>query len=205
METKNVSFDSVAALIRELTPIEQLALVNSDNRPKIKEFLSGIKLIITLAGTVTVRPDEQFNKYEFFKVNTNGAPVKIAHVTDKFKQYLLYNFDDCPPKSRTTFSYYDINKDSLDLSIIGKLGGDAIAKPVLADIAALMQKQANSENGPFLTNGDANIFFVNGIGGARRIVEVSWFKELCGWFINADLIWSEYDCGSHPRVFCRIF
>lgn len=66
-----VSFDAVAALMRELSSGEQFALVNSDNQPALKNFLNDL-LVLTTRPQWTVDIDEATGQYTIMNLGPNG-------------------------------------------------------------------------------------------------------------------------------------
>lgn len=65
------SFDSVAALMRELSLAEQYALVNSDNRPQLKRFLRELAASTTPLQW-TVKVDDSGRQYAIVNLGPNG-------------------------------------------------------------------------------------------------------------------------------------
>ena len=67
---------------------------------------------------------------------------------------------------------------SVDGPILAELGGEAKAETTLTEVYSLMEAQKNGENGPLLTNGYANIFYVRDVNGALRAVVRSGLRRL---------------------------
>ena len=213
------SFDSFVALIRELSVEEQEALVDSDNRPALKQFLVKLQFLLTPVGTIKVLPTEKFSASDFFKVNTaKNASVKTSHLGDNFKAWFLGKTKErtsaseavpgdgpyrTPGATEVALRYYTLNKRSVDGPIIAQLGGVAKAETEtsLAEIAACLQKQASGEPGMLLTNGYANIFYVRDSVWALRAVNVDWYGD--GWSVYADSVEHPNDWSAGSRVFSR--
>lgn len=212
------SFDSVAALMRELSSSEQQVLTDSDNRPKIKQFLSGLQPSLTLVGVIEVRPSTNFVASGFFKVNTDkSSPLKISHVGDSFKAWFFkpsanerVAFCAGPYRmpgvqSSTTIKimlrYQVLNKRLVDESLINQLGGEAKAEITLAEIAACMQNQASGDHGALLTNGYSNIFYVRDVNDVLRAVRVDWADG--GWGVRAFSLEGSGGWNQDRQVFSR--
>ncbi len=217
-----MSFDSIAALVRELSTEEQRILVDSDNRPAIKQFLSRLQpsSLLTQVTTIKVQPTTKLVARDFFKVNTKkNTPVKISYVWDSFKEWFLTKTEELPTKTQTgprggpyrtpgqngsdevSLRYHTLNRNSVDGPIIEQLGGEAKAETTIAEIAALMTKQGNHENDALLTNGYANIFYVRDVSGVLRAVSVLWNGG--SWYVNTFSVEDPYGWCAGNRVFSR--
>lgn len=208
------SWDSVAALMRELSNEEQQALVDSDNRPAIKKFLMGLAPLLTPIGTIAVRLAPNFVASEFFKVNSEkSSPIKIVYIGESFGGRFfspmasrpIHGYGPFRPTDRSvvevTLRYQTLNKCSVDKPIINQLGGEAKAETTLTEIAACMQKHADGEQGVLLTNGYANIFYVRDVvSGLLCAVRVSWYGD--GWLADAH---SVLDKQAWPPMGYRVF
>lgn len=215
------SFDSVAALMCELSVEEEMALVDSDNRPKIKKFLSDLSPSPALVGTSQeVRLAEEFSPHHFFKVSLEkNAPVKVSYVGDNFTNWFLGKIENKEDvgeaipgdglyrkpgrqndAKETTFRFHTLTKNSVDGPIIAALGGETNAETTLVEIAGCMKQQANGEQGLLLTNGDANIFYVRDSALVLRAVRVDWGQG--GWGVDASSVSDKHEWHPHGyRVF----
>jgi len=189
-------------------------LIDSANTGKIKQFLESFQSLLDSAGTITVRPAMDFVVSDFVQVNTKkDAPVKISYVGDNFKAWLLPLVSQSravpgdgpyrtPDAAETILRYYTMNKRSVDgPSSISSVAREAKAETTIAEIYALLKKQANGEVGALLNNGYANIFYVRDISSVLRAVYVFWSGR--GWDVSAySVAYSgEWDAGR--RVFSR--
>ncbi len=192
------SFDSVSAMWRELSPQAQQALVDSDNRPAIEKFLCSLAQLLVLIGTVgTIRPTEFVVRNKFKK----GGSVKFYGFWGEFEEYFLGKVEKLAEVAETTLRYQDLVKNSLDRPIIEALGGEAKAETSAAEICGLLEKQPNGEDGPLLTNGYANIFYVRDVNGVLRAVGVGWSDG--GWDVIARSVVGPREWGAGDRVFSR--
>ena len=210
------SWDSVAALMRELSAEEQLALVDSDNRPAIKQFLLGLHPVLAPAGTIKVRPATNIVASDFFQVNIEkDALVKISHPGDNFKKWFLQPsvrkevvFGDGPYRTpgvqkevaETTLCYHPLNRRLADGPIINQLGGEAMVEITLAEFIACLQQQGSGEKGALLTNGYYAIFYVRDTSGVLRVVCVNWAGV---WRMDAHSVERSYEWFAGNRVFSR--
>ncbi len=217
-----MSFDSVSALMRELSVEEQQALLDSDNRPALKKFLSGLQQLqplLTPVGTIKVPPTTKFVAADFFKVNTKkNASVKISYIWGNFANWFLGKIEESVANeaasgvgpyrtpgqngdAKTALRYQTLSRNSVDANIINQLGGEAKAETALADVVALMTKQNNGQQGALLTNGYANIFYVRDVDGVLRAVDVPW--DSGGWLVYARSVGRPREWRSVSRVFSR--
>ena len=78
-------------------------------------------------------------------------------------------------------------QNSGDTNIIRELGGKEKAETTLAEVYALIKKQARGENGVLLTSGMANIFYIRDVSGIFRAVCIDWYGD--GWFAYANSLY----------------
>jgi len=122
--------------------------------------------LLELLGTVKVGPtDHLFNARSAFVVNTaDYAPIKISEVWSGFKDRFLKGEGKVESAiAETELRYHRLKKRSVDGPILEELGGGQKPRTTLTEVYCLMAKQPNgpkSPKGPLLTNGYANIFYV---------------------------------------------
>ena len=75
-------------------------------------------------------------------------------------------------------------KNSSDSEIIKALGGEEKAETSLAEFYARLEAQGNGEEGPLLTNGNWNIFYIRDKDGVLHAVFARWLGG--GWYVDAD-------------------
>lgn len=97
--------------------------------------------------------------------------------------------------------YGDLNKDSWDSFIIKELGGGTKAETTLTELYDLLKKQANGEEGKLLTNGYANIFYIQDSRSVLRAVYVDWSNGC--WSVSASYVQNRHDLRAGSRVFSR--
>ncbi len=221
-ETMKMSFDSVVAMMRELSVEEQQALLDSDNRPALKKFLSGLQQLPSLlnpVGTIKVPSATKFVAADFFKVNIKkNASMKISYVWENFTNWFLGKIEESVANeavsgvgpyrtpgqngdAETVLRYQTLSRNSVDTNIINQLGGEAKVEIALADVAALMTKQNSGQQGALLTNGYANIFYVRDVISVLRAVGVYWDGD--GWRVNACSVGVPREWHAGYRVFSR--
>ncbi len=174
------------------------------DREAFRKFL-GLKplnppLLIPVGMTTVPRNDGSFVARSHFVVNTKkDAPVKISCVWDNFRDWFL-------PKEEqqfggSTLKYGKLSRSSVDGPIIAELGGEEKAETTLTELFSLMQAQKNGENGPLLTNGYANIFYIRDAKGVLRTVGADWGGV--GWDVGAGSVTNPYAWDDALRVFSR--
>lgn len=147
-------------------------------------FGGGIKSsLLELVGSIAVPATaEKFVAHKRFVVDTNDkAGVKIAWLGVNFKEWFLGKTEEAIGESE--LRYHKLLKSSLDAPIIATLGGEEKVEIALAQMFSLLEKQGDSEQGVFLTNGYANIFYIRDINGVLRAVHAYWYGD--GWYASA--------------------
>ena len=116
------------------------------------------------------------------KFVTNSTPdgVRLYFVSDNIKTNFLAKVE----KDVAAAALYShrLTKDSLDKSILDELGDRATT--TLAHLWELLKKQPKGEKGVLLTNGYANIFYVEDVNGNRWAVYAYWSAG-SGWCVGA--------------------
>lgn len=153
------------------------------------------QLLSSLGTVVMVSVMEQFVAREKFVVG--GSSVEISWLGDHFRHWFLGKSED--PVPRTKLRYSKLTRFATTGSILTELGDEA--ETALAQIWALMERQANGEEGILLTNGQLNVFYVRDIDGELRAVFVNWVRA--GWGVSIDLVTGLDWCGIGSRVFSR--
>ena len=158
-------------------------------------------VILTLVGNVTVRPAKMFTAREFFNVNTKrNASVAISYLGDDFIKWFLSKTEE-RLKDKVGLHYHDLNKNSLDAPIFRELGGETKVETNLAEIAALMKKQAHGEPGALVIDDYANIFYVRNVNGVVYAVCVYWRGR--GWNVFTSSVKFPFEWDAGYRVFSR--
>jgi len=143
--------------------------------------------ILEFVGTLVIVPaiTTKFVAKDKFVVNVgHNASVKIAHLSDKFKEWFLSG-DGKVEKllGVQTLHYHRLRKPSADGPIITELGGRVKAETTLCEMFSLMEKQGKGEDGVLLSNGNINIFYIKDDAGTLRMVGVVWCNN--GWGVGA--------------------
>jgi hypothetical protein len=153
--------------------------------------------LLELLDTVTVpATTERFVARDHF---TGKAPVKISYLGDNFTEWFLNKTEE--PFAGSVLAYHRLLKGSVDGPIIAELGGEQEAETTLAEMFALMEKQANGESGALLTNGYANIFYIRDVNGRLRTVRCDWIVD--GWGVGAYSVEDPRGWGGGRQVFSR--
>jgi len=162
---------------------------------KIENVIGNIISTTTIPATT-----EKFIAKNNFIVDTSeNANVKISWLSGDFKDWFLLKVENPFPGSEIVAR--QLIKRSVDAPILKELGGNEKAETTLAEVYAMMQKQANGKSGALLINGWANIFYVKDISGTLRAVRVYWFDD--GWFVHAYSIELPHEWDAGHRVFSR--
>lgn len=143
---------------------------------------------------------KRFIAKEKFKVDASKkAKVKILHLSDNFQRWFLGKIEE--PFAGSTIYGRKLEKDSVDRPILAELGGPEAAKTTLTELYVAMAAQAHGESGALLTNGRANIFYIEDINGLLRAVRVGWFGA--GWRVRAYSVGGPDVWDADVRAFSR--
>lgn len=137
--------------------------------------------LLELVTTVAVPGTDRFVAEEHLKANGSKAKLKIAFVWDAFASSCLPKVEESVPSG--TLKVYKLTTGSVDAEIIERLG--VTHESYLADLHAMLEAQPNGEEGPLLTNGSANIFYLRAKDGSLWAVYAHWFVGREGWYVNA--------------------
>ena len=137
--------------------------------------------LLELAATVAVPGARRFVAQKHLNANGPKAKVKIAFIWDAFATHFLPKVEQRIPSAEVRV--YKLTNGSVDAEIISELG--ETHEIYLADLHAMLERQPNGEDGPLLTNGLANIFYVRAKDGSLWAVYVHWFLGSDGWYVNA--------------------
>jgi hypothetical protein len=176
-------------------------------------------LLIPVGTVDVVATSTQFVAREKFVINTKrNAPVKIAYLDDNFKAWMLGKTE--APFAGSTLKYGKLSRYSVDGPIIAELSGAMKARTTLAEIFRLLEAQKHGGDGPLLTNGYANIFYVEdeirlpedeqvaytneaGENVVLRAVSARWNARGVGWGVGASSVLDPSEWVDDDRVFSR--
>ena len=177
-----------------------------DTSTKVREVVVGNATIVELpllqyVGSITYGPTAfPFIASEHFVCGTGpDAAVKISYLSDNFRAWFLNKTEE--QKDETVLRYAKLRKSSVDAPIITELGGEVEAEISLCEVFSLMERQKHGEDGPLLTNGWWNIFYIKDINGVLRAVRVFWSAG--GWYVRAYSIEYPDTWLDGSRVFSR--
>ncbi len=190
---------SVLIKIAEQTGIEDVG-------EAVAAFLRGAFVLIKakilqFVGTVKISAtNEKFVAKDKFKLKKDGGIC--SYLSDNFVSWFLANGGKIEGLiSDGELQYHKLTKRSVDCPIIEELGGEAKARTCLAKMFDLMSKQAGGEEGTLLTNGWANIFYINDLSGVLRAVPVLW--DGAGWRVDAHSVGYPFGWCGGCQVFSR--
>lgn len=124
--------------------------------------------------------------------------VKVAYRGDQFTAWFKEKVETNPRTGELTA--FNLPRVMTDAELIAHLGGEARAEVSLAEVWQLVERQKNGEEGVLLTNGWANLFYVEDANGVLRVVDVYWLDD--GWCFNADALYG-FRWSDARRAFSR--
>jgi hypothetical protein len=141
--------------------------------------------LLKLLRTADVSDQEAFKAADFFKEKGQLDGIKFW-LGDNFKTHFLKGMGkielDVPA---ATLNVYKLKEASVDGPILAALGGTIAAKASLAYMAQLIKAQAKGQEGVLLTNGWANIFYVEDDNRELWAVNCNWYSGHGKWVLNA--------------------
>lgn len=136
--------------------------------------------ILELMSTVTVpATSASFVARDHFKLKKDGGIY--SSLGNNFQSWFGGKTED--PIGEQILRCHKLLKPSVDDRIVAELGGEAKAETALSGMSSLMEKQKNGEDGVLLTNGYANVFYVQDQNGVLRSVVGSFCRF--GWCVDA--------------------
>jgi len=190
-----------AAARNGVTNADIKTLCGGDMFAKILPVLRGhaeivFKSILSFLREVTIPAStERFIAREKFVVDTsNTAKVKIAWTGDNFLEHFLGKIEEA--QCEVILAIHKLEKTSSDGLIRIELGRKREVT-TLRSFFQLLFLQRNGQEGDLLTNGYANIFYIEDEDGNLRTVYTHWRTGFGGWNINADSVTNpdEWDAG----------
>ena len=135
--------------------------------------------------TIDVSAQEAFRAADFFK--DKGQPDGIKFwLGDNFKNHFLKGLGKIKLYVLVaTLNVYTLREVSVNGPILTALGGDNLAKTSLAYVAQLIKAQPQGQEGVLLTNGWANIFYIEDDNGELWAVGCYGYSGGGGWRVNA--------------------
>ena len=145
-----------------------------------KAIASALLVLVTRVSVAATK--ESFFAAEKLVVNTEqDAKVKISGLWGNFETNFLGKVE--PAFGGSELKVHKLLEKALDKPIIEELGGEAKAETTLTEMFSLMKVQGHGQEGPLLTNGWANIFYIRDVNGVLWAVGCYWFG--LGWFCDA--------------------
>lgn len=166
--------------------------VKRNGQPVVRQ---AVPSLLQEVGIVTIQATVRFLAVERFVLNygSKAKPgVRISYLGENLKTWFSGKTEE--PMVATKLRYVVLVRYAFDAPIFAELGDKA--KSTLAQIWALMELQPNGQAGVLLTNGQANIFYVDG-----RVVDVHWNDG--GWDVNAPPVTYPFGWRDGYRVFSR--
>ena len=110
--------------------------------------------------------------------------ANIGRMDDGFRMFFLDKVEE--NVNGTIIVVHQLEKDSLDVSILAELGDHAQIS--LAHFFELLEKQSKGESGQLLTNGYAMIAYIIDKDGNTRAVNAIWSDARRYWVVYANLV-----------------
>jgi len=188
-------FDAMAEACLQINAGQTL-VIKSASQPAI----SIPPRLKALEGTTIVPAFEKFVAKDNFKEDTsNKAIVKIYDLGPNFKGNFLKKTETDVNKSE--LQGYVLQRDSYDAEIMTELGEERRIVS-LSHVWAMLERQPNGEKGVLLTNGWANIFYVEACDGVVWAVHAFWVSG-DGWHVEAVSVDDPYGWDADRQVFSR--
>jgi len=166
--------------------------------PILRGYGEVVVTLLQLVGTLVIPATKtQFVAKDKFKLKKDGGIC--YYLGDNFKSWFLEKIERAITEK--TLCHHKLWQSSFDAPIIAGLGGETKVETTLTEMFSLMEKQKNGESGVLLTNGYANIFYIEDVGGILRAVYVSWSGD--GWYVIADSVGTPYRWIGGGQVFSR--
>ena len=181
---------------------EQLLAALRQEAPKTDPKKVEPAMFLDWLGTVKIPETPKFIAREKLVLNSGRKAkpgVRIAYLGDNVKSWFLGKIEE--PAVEAYLRYAKLMRYAHDEEILQELGGRA--ETTLAMVYVLLETQSNGEEGVLLTNGWANIFYLNDINGILRTVDVDWGAGDGGWYVDADDVAGPGGWYGGNRVFSR--
>lgn len=138
--------------------------------------------------------EEKFDPHTFFTYRNDQVRLRALH---PFPSYVLRAASLVSSGPAARLSVYELARSAYDREIMAELPQDPLVE--LWQIAELMRRQPQGQDGILLNNGYANIFYVNGVHGRVFAVGVRWYNDewrVLAWKLDEGACW-----GAGCRVF----
>lgn len=145
-------------------------------------------------ATVPART-KPFNAAEFYQ--TGPGLYVYGTFADRLDVNARQTVDSAPERPYVASL---LKANAYDKDIRKELPEDHLS--TLEDIAGLIEAQPNGKEGILLTNGYANIFYVEGKNGEVFAVFVRWFSDGRGWRVRVWLLGERGRWFAGGRVLC---
>ncbi len=142
--------------------------------------------ILNFVKTVTIpATTEKFVAGRNFLLKQDGGIC--SYLGDNFRSWFLEGDGKTEePHAETVLRCHKFRQNSVDGPVIAELGGETVSETTLAEMLALLKKQANGQKGALMTSGYANIFYVRDQFGILRAVGAYWDDG--GWSVYASAV-----------------
>lgn len=136
-----------------------------------KAIASALLVLVTSVSVAATK--ESFVAAEKLVVNTEqDAKVKISRLWRDFETHFLGKVE--PAFGGSELKVHKLLGKTLDKPIIDYLGGEEKAETTLTEMFSLMKVQGHGQEGPLLTNGWTNIFYIRDVNGVLWAVDCRW-------------------------------
>lgn len=154
--------------------------------------------LLASLGAIDLPAIDQFIVEDAFTTKNTPGSVQLYYLGDNFKSNFLAKVEQ--NVAVQTLRSHRLTKASVDEPILGELGDKATT--ALAHLWELLKKQPKGEKGILLSNGYANIFYIEDMKGHLWAVFAYWYAGH-GWSVDAYSVSGPGRWSAGYRVFSR--
>ncbi len=184
---KNLTVGQLNAVVKKMGGAEN-----------VMQFLRG-ELVIKTSDLLRCVSTVEVCGTKHFVAKDHLKEAKVGLNCDKFKDLFIDKVEEDVEDAILVIS--DLERGSLDVSILAELGYRA--ETSLAYLFALLKKQNKGEEGPLLTNGLVNIFYVRGTDGNLWALLIRWVSGVRYWLVKTYSVGQLKEWAADWRVFSR--
>ena len=175
---------SLARVLREalLPPDEPAAELVPTPKPEPQPILRFLDTI-----TLSARTEKFVPKKSYVENTKRGSPENIGYIDPDFTRWFGEKAEE--PTAETALRQYVLARPSVFAPAMKEVADSGIiTKTTLGQLFSMLEKQPdgpNSDPGPLLTNGYANLFEMDDVNGVARLVSAGWLGGGGGWYVCA--------------------
>lgn len=170
----------IEALVNKLGGMEGVKQFLADEIVLVERSSVSKPALLVKIDDVQVGAVARFVAAEKFVKENTPDDVQLYGMNDDFKKNFLGIVEEHVPAC--TLQKHRLIKSSLDKPILDELGD--CAKTKLSHLWELLKKQPEGERGALLTDGRANIWYIEDVKGDGWAVDARWLAGR-GWCVGA--------------------